>query len=31
MTRNPAPVEIGGRFKNGALRGLLVIAIIAML
>jgi predicted PurR-regulated permease PerM len=31
MTRNPAPVEIGGRLKNGALRGLLTIAIIAML
>jgi len=31
MTRNPAPVEIGGRLKNGALRGLLAIAIIAML
>jgi predicted PurR-regulated permease PerM len=31
MTRNPAPVEIGGRLKNGALRGLLAIAIIATL
>lgn len=31
MTRNPASVEIGGRLKNGALRGLLAIAIIGML
>jgi len=31
MTRNPAPVEIGARFKNGALRGLLVLAIVATL
>ena len=31
MTRNPAPLEIGGKLKNGALRGLLAIAIIALL
>ena len=31
MTRNPAAVEIGPWLKNAALRGLLVIAIIAML
>ncbi len=31
MTRNPAPVEISGKLKNNALRGLLAIAIIALL
>lgn len=31
MTRNPAPVEIGGRLRNGALCGLLAIAIVAVL
>ena len=31
MTRNPTPVEIGPWLKNNALRGLLVIAIIALL
>jgi predicted PurR-regulated permease PerM len=31
MTRNPVPVEISAPLKNGALRGLLVIGIVALL
>jgi predicted PurR-regulated permease PerM len=31
MTRNPVPLEIGALLKHGALRGLLAIAIIALL
>jgi len=31
MTRNPTSVEVGPRLKNGALRGLFVIAIVLVL